>query len=92
MSKTLQEHRTKLNTIKNKTEAPTVSSRGRQQLYDYLVPAVVPSGKWQCIAGPSHLFCCCSIHLELCTCWHSTVRKHSHFQTSLENPSIQTHL
>jgi len=36
--------------------------------------------------------CCCSIHLELSTCWHSTVRKHFHFQTSLENPSIQTHL
>jgi len=32
------------------------------------------------------------IHLELSTCWHSTVRKHSHFQTSLKNPSIQTHL
>ena len=42
--------------------------------------------------GPSRLFCCCSIHLELSTCWHSTVRKHSHFQTSLEDPSIQTHL
>jgi len=26
------------------------------------------------------------------TCWHSTVWKHSHFQTPLENPSIQTHL
>ena len=42
--------------------------------------------------GPSRFFCCCSIHLELSTCWHSTVRKHSHFQTPLENPSIQTHL
>jgi len=42
--------------------------------------------------GPSRFFCCCSIHLELSTCWHSNVRKHSHFQTSLENPSIQTHL
>ena len=42
--------------------------------------------------GPSHFFCCCSIHLELSTCWDSTVRKHSHFQTPLENPSIQTHL
>jgi len=42
--------------------------------------------------GPSCFFCCCSIHLELSTCWHSTVRKHSHFQTPLENPSIQTHL
>ena len=39
---------------------------------------------------PSRFFCCCSIHLELSTCWHSTVRKHSHFQTPLENPSIQT--
>jgi len=28
--------------------------------------------------------------LELSTCWHSTVRKHSHFQTPLENPSVQT--
>jgi len=37
-------------------------------------------------------FCCCSIHLEVSTCWDSTVRKHSHFQTPLENPSIQTHL
>ena len=42
--------------------------------------------------GPSRFFCCCSIHLELYTCWDSTVRKHSHFQTPLENPSIQTHL
>ena len=42
--------------------------------------------------GPSHFFCCCFIHLELSTCSHSTVRKHSHFQTPLENPSIQTHL
>ena len=42
--------------------------------------------------GPSRFFCCCSIHLELSTCWHSTVRKPSHFQTPLENPSIQTHL
>jgi len=42
--------------------------------------------------GPSRFFCCCSIHLELPTCWHSTVRKHSHFQTPFENPSIQTHL
>ena len=42
--------------------------------------------------GPSRFFCCCSIHQELSTCWHSTVRKHSHFQTPLENPSIQTHL
>jgi len=43
--------------------------------------------------GPSRFFCCCcSIHLELSTCWHPTVRKHSHFQTPLENPSIQTHL
>jgi len=42
--------------------------------------------------GPSRFFCCCSIHLELSTCWHSTVRKHSHFQMPLENPSIQTHL
>ena len=42
--------------------------------------------------GPSRFFCCCSIHLELSTYWHSTVRKHSHFQTPLENPSIQTHL
>ena len=41
--------------------------------------------------GPSRFFCCCFIHLEVSTCWHSTVRKHSHFQTSLENPSIQTH-
>ena len=41
---------------------------------------------------PSRFFCCCSIHLELSTCWDSTVRKHSHFQTSLENPFIQTHL
>ena len=38
------------------------------------------------------IFCCCSIHLELSTCWDSTVRKHSHFQTLLENQSIQTHL
>jgi len=42
--------------------------------------------------GPSRFFCCCSIHPELSTCWHSTVRKHSHFETPLENPSIQTHL
>jgi len=42
--------------------------------------------------GPSRFFCCCSIHLEFSTCWHSTVQKHSHFQTPLENPSIQTHL
>jgi len=42
--------------------------------------------------GPSHFFCCCSIHLELSTCWHSTVWKHSHFQTPLENPSVKTHL
>ena len=42
--------------------------------------------------GPSRFFCCCSIHLELFTCWHSTVWKHSHFQMPLENPSIQTHL
>ena len=42
--------------------------------------------------GPSRFFCCCSIHLELSTFWHSTVRKHSHFQTPLENPSVQTHL
>ena len=42
--------------------------------------------------GPSRFFCCCSVHLELSTCWHSTVRKHYHFQTPLENPSIQTHL
>ena len=41
--------------------------------------------------GPLHFFCCSSIHLELSTCWHLTVRKHSHFQTPLENPSIQTH-
>ena len=26
------------------------------------------------------------------TCWHSTVRKHSHFQTLFENPSVQAHL
>ena len=38
------------------------------------------------------LFCCCSINLELSTCWHLTVRKPSHFQTPLENPSVQTHL
>ena len=31
----------------------------------------------------SRFFCCCSIHLELSTCWDSTVRKHSHFQTPL---------
>jgi len=37
-------------------------------------------------------FCCCSIHMELTTCWHSTVRKHSHFQMPHENPSVQTHL
>ena len=42
--------------------------------------------------GPSRFFCCCSIHLELSTCWDSTMRKHSHFKTPLENPSIQTHL
>ena len=42
--------------------------------------------------GPSRFFCGCSIHLELSTCWHSTVRKHSHFQTPLENPYVQTHL
>ena len=41
---------------------------------------------------PVALFCCCSIHLELSTCWHSTVQKHSHFQMPLENPCIQTHL
>jgi len=33
-----------------------------------------------------------SIRNSLYTCWHSTVRKHSHFQTPLENPSVQTHL
>ena len=38
----------------------------------------------------ARLFCCCSIHLELSTCWDSTVRKHSHVQTPLENPSILT--
>ena len=43
-------------------------------------------------AGPLHFFCCCSIHLELSTCWHSTVRKHAHYQTPPENPSVQTHL
>jgi len=42
--------------------------------------------------GLLHCFCCCFIHLELSTCWHSTVWKHSHFQIPLENPSIQTHL
>jgi len=42
--------------------------------------------------GLSRFFCCCLIHMEHSTCWHSTVRKHSHFQTSLENPSIQTYL
>jgi len=42
--------------------------------------------------GPLRIFFCCSIHLELSTCWHSTVRKHYHFQTPLENPSNQTHL
>ena len=42
--------------------------------------------------GPSLFLCCCFIHLELSACWHSTVGKHSHFQTPLENPSIQTHL
>ena len=42
--------------------------------------------------GLLHCFCCCSIHLELSTCWYSTVWKHSHFQIPLENPSIQTHL
>ena len=25
-------------------------------------------------------------------CWYSTVQKHCHFQTPLENPSVQTHL
>ena len=33
-----------------------------------------------------------SIHLELSNCCYPTVRKHSHFQTPLENPSVQTHL
>jgi len=42
--------------------------------------------------APVALFCCCSIHLELSTCWHLTVRKYSHFQTPLENPSVQSHL
>ena len=42
--------------------------------------------------GPLRFFCCCSIHLVISTCWHSTVRKHSHFQTPLEDPSIRTHL
>ena len=42
--------------------------------------------------GPSPFFCCCSIHLELSTCWHLTVQKCSHFQTPLENRYIQTHL
>ena len=42
--------------------------------------------------GPSRFLCCCFIHLELSTCWDSTVWKHSHFQTPLENPSMQTHL
>ena len=32
------------------------------------------------------------IHLELSTCWHSTARKHFHFQTPPENPSVQTHV
>jgi len=36
-------------------------------------------------------FCCCSIHLELSACWHSTVRKHSHFQAPFKSPSILTH-
>ena len=36
--------------------------------------------------GLSRFFCCCSIHLEHSTCWHSTVQKHSHFQMPLENP------
>jgi len=40
---------------------------------------------------PSRFCCCCSIHLKLSTCWHSTVRKHSHFKTPFENPSVQTH-
>jgi len=43
-------------------------------------------------SSPSCFFCCCTIHLELSTCWHSTLRKHSHFQTPLENPSVQSHL
>jgi len=42
--------------------------------------------------GPLRFLCCCSIHLELSTCWHSTVWKHSHFQTPLENRSVQIHL
>ena len=41
--------------------------------------------------GPLCFLCRCSIQLELSTCCRSTVRKHSHFQTPLENPSIQTH-
>ena len=43
-------------------------------------------------SSPSCFFCCCTIHLELSTCWHSTLQKHSHFQTPLENPSVQSHL
>ena len=44
---------------------------------------------------PSHFFCCVaapSTWMEHSTCWHSTVRKHSHFQTLFENPSVQAHL
>jgi len=40
--------------------------------------------------GPLRFLCCCSVHLELSTRWHSTVRKYSHFQTLLENPSVQS--
>jgi len=36
--------------------------------------------------GPSRFFCCCSIHLE------RSLPAEIHFQTPLENPSIQTHL
>jgi len=29
---------------------------------------------------PSRFICCCSIHLEHSTCWHSTVQELPHFQ------------
>ena len=36
--------------------------------------------------GPSRFFCCCSIHLELSTCWHSTVQQHSQLSNATWKP------
>ena len=50
MSKTLQEHRTKLNKTK-KTEAPTVSSRGQTTVTVCSITAVLYVTKFQTV-GP----------------------------------------